>query len=165
MNIICRVDQREYQIEILDDHHINLNGERYEVDLGCIGSQPVYSLLLNGKSYEGRVDACDMNCQVYVNSRVYSIDVTDERSLNLYRITGTQLKEQTVYDLHAPLPGLVVTVKVEEGQDVQDGDVLIILESMKMQNEIYSPRSGKVKNLQVKMGDQVSQRELLLSIE
>jgi biotin carboxyl carrier protein len=165
LKIICRVDQREYQIEILDDHHINLDGEQFEVDLDCIGFHPIYSLLLNGKSYEGCVDSCEMNCQVFINSRVYSIEVADERSLNLYRITSSQLKEQMVYDLHAPMPGLVVSVKVEEGQDIQEGDVLIILESMKMQNEIYSPRSGKVKHLQVKIGDQVSQRAVMLSIE
>ncbi len=63
------------------------------------------------------------------------------------------------------MPGLVVAVPVEEGQAVKKGDVLVILESMKMQNELKSPRDGTVSRVRVEAGDNVEQKETLLSIE
>ena len=62
------------------------------------------------------------------------------------------------------MPGLIVTVPVSEGQTVDQGDVLLILESMKMQNELKSPRSGKVSRVRVKPGDSMEQRDTLLSV-
>jgi len=60
---------------------------------------------------------------------------------------------------------MVVAVPVEEGQEVQKGDVLLILESMKMQNELKAPRNGTVTRMRVKPGESVEQRQILLSIE
>jgi biotin carboxyl carrier protein len=62
------------------------------------------------------------------------------------------------------MPGLVVTVPVSEGQTVDLGDVLLILESMKMQNELKSPRAGKISRVRVKPGDSVEHRDTLLSV-
>ena len=63
------------------------------------------------------------------------------------------------------MPGLIVKIPVSEGQEVKKGDVLVILESMKMQNELKSPRDGKVTRIQVKPGDSVEQRQTILSVE
>jgi biotin carboxyl carrier protein len=62
------------------------------------------------------------------------------------------------------MPGLIVTVPVSEGQTVDKGDILVVLESMKMQNQLKSPRPGKVSRVQVKPGDRVEQRDTLLSV-
>ena len=62
------------------------------------------------------------------------------------------------------MPGLIVAIMVEEGQEVEKGDVLVILESMKMQNELKSVRDGVVARLRVHPGDNVEQRQLLLSV-
>ncbi len=62
------------------------------------------------------------------------------------------------------MPGLVVAVPVSEGQQIEKGQVLVILKSMKMQNELKSPRSGKVERIKVKAGESVEQRQLLLSV-
>jgi biotin carboxyl carrier protein len=68
------------------------------------------------------------------------------------------------YYLRAPMPGMVISVPVVEGQQVERGDVLVLLESMKMQNELKSPRPGTVARLRVKPGDSVELREHLLSV-
>ena len=65
----------------------------------------------------------------------------------------------------SPMPGMVVALPVAEGQPVTKGQVLVILESMKMQNELKSPRDGKLVRLRVKPGDSVEQRQPLLSVE
>ena len=62
------------------------------------------------------------------------------------------------------MPGLVVAVSVNEGQQIEKGQVLVILESMKMQNELKSPRAGKVEHIKVKAGESVEQKQLLVSI-
>jgi biotin carboxyl carrier protein len=69
------------------------------------------------------------------------------------------------YHLKAPMPGLVVTISVEEGQEVKKGQVLLILESMKMQNELKSPRDGVVNRIKVKAGESVEQKQALLSVQ
>lgn len=66
--------------------------------------------------------------------------------------------------INAPMPGMVVNVLVEEGQTVESGDPLVILESMKMQNELKSPKSGVISRVRVKQGDSVEQRQALLSV-
>jgi biotin carboxyl carrier protein len=62
------------------------------------------------------------------------------------------------------MPGLVVALPVGEGQAVAKGDVLVILESMKMQNELKAPRDGTVARVRVTVGDSVEQRQTLLSV-
>jgi biotin carboxyl carrier protein len=62
------------------------------------------------------------------------------------------------------MPGLVVAVPIQENQDVEKGQVLLVLESMKMQNELRSPRAGKVQRIKVKPGESVEQRQVLLSV-
>ena len=64
----------------------------------------------------------------------------------------------------APMPGLVVAVPVEEGQEVQKGEDLIILESMKMQNELKAPRDGTISRIRVGPGDSVDQNQVLLTL-
>jgi biotin carboxyl carrier protein len=62
------------------------------------------------------------------------------------------------------MPGLVVAVPVQEEQEVEKGQVLVILESMKMQNELRAPRAGKVQRVKIKPGESVEQRQVLLTV-
>jgi biotin carboxyl carrier protein len=64
----------------------------------------------------------------------------------------------------APMPGSVMEVKVKVGDNVKDGDVLVVLEAMKMENEITAPSSGKIKSINVKKGDTVNTGDLMMVI-
>ena len=75
------------------------------------------------------------------------------------------MSEAGEYHLKAPMPGMVVSILVEEGQEIEQGQVLLILESMKMQNELKSPRAGTVGRVRVKPGESVEQRQTLLSVQ
>ena len=164
ISYINSIDNRDYPIEIIDETHILLDGELYEVDLACIQDQTVYSIILNGELFEAHVYAQDDTYQIYLDGRFFTVNVKDERSLKYNNRFGKQRGEQAVFHLRAPMPGMVVSIAVIEGQEVKEGEVLIILESMKMQNEIHSPRSGKVINLKVQPGDRLTQQEILMSI-
>ena len=75
---------------------------------------------------------------------------------------GTSKK---VNEIKAPMPGLILEINVKEGQDVKEGDPLLILEAMKMENVITSPREGVVKSLHVKQGETVDKDSLLIAFE
>ena len=165
MKYITTIDDKEYQVEIIDDTHVSVDGKIYAVDFESVKSQPVFSLLVDGKSYEAYVYQGEEKLEVLVKGRLYHTQVEDERERRLRAAAGgSKIAEGTFY-LKAPMPGLVVSVVVEEGQEVKEGDVLLILESMKMQNELKSPKDGVVGKIQVADGDSVEQRQKMMSVE
>lgn len=164
MRYITSISDKEFVIEILDEHHLSVNETVYEVDFESVSGQPIHTLLVDGKSYEAYVYPDDDGWQVMVLGMLYQLQVEDEREKKLRASLGGGLVEHGEYHLKSPMPGLVVAVPVSEGQSVSKGDVLVILESMKMQNELKSPRAGVVSRLRVKAGDNVEQKETLLSV-
>ncbi|MGD2158020.1 MAG: biotin/lipoyl-binding protein [Anaerolineales bacterium] len=164
MNYITTVNEHEYTIEILDEHNVVIDGKLYQVDFESVSGQPVYSLLLDGKSYEASVYSNDEDWQVLLHGMRYPVRVEDEREKRLRAALGGGPIQSGEFHLKAPMPGLVVAVPVEEGQQITKDDVLLILESMKMQNELKSPRDGVISRVRVKSGDSVEQRQTLLSV-
>jgi len=164
MRYVASVGNREYLVEIVDDQHVLVDGVLYEVDFESIQQQPVYSLLVDGRSFESYVFPGDDAWQVLLRGVLYEVVVEDERERRLRSAARSRIAEHGEFHLRAPMPGLVVSVPVAEGQAVQKGDVLVILESMKMQNELRSPRAGTVTRLRVKQGDSVELKQTLLSV-
>lgn len=164
MKYITTVDGQEFSIEIIDEHHVLLDGKPYEIDFVMVGDQPVYSLLLNGESYDAHVYPDENLWQIMFQGGVYSAIVEDEREKRLRAALGGGVAEHQEYQLRAPMPGLVISVPVQDGQAINKGDVLLVLESMKMQNELRSPRAGVVTRLRVRTGDRVEQKETMLSV-
>ncbi|HJR80546.1 MAG TPA: biotin/lipoyl-containing protein [Anaerolineales bacterium] len=164
MKYITTVDGKDYLVEIIDEKHISVNGKTYEVDFESVSGQPVYSLIVDGKSHESYVQQGDDNWQVLLRGRLYPVIVEDEREKRLRAAGGSGVAESGEFHLKAPMPGLVVTITVTEGQEVKKGQVLLILESMKMQNELKSPREGTIGRIRVKAGESVEQRQTLLSV-
>ncbi len=83
MKYIAEVDGLEFPIEILDEHHICFGKDILEVDLAAVGGQPLYSLILNGESFEGYVYPNEQTWQVLLLGRSYSINIEDEREKRL----------------------------------------------------------------------------------
>jgi biotin carboxyl carrier protein len=164
MKYITTVDNKDYLVEIIDEKHVSVNGKTYEVDFESVSGQPVYSLIVNGKSHESYVQQGDDNWQVLLRGRLYPVTVEDEREKRLRAAAGSGVAESDEFHLKAPMPGLVVTIPVAEGQEVKKGQVLLILESMKMQNELKAPRDGTIGRVRVRAGESVEQRQTLLSV-
>lgn len=165
MKYITTVGEKQYLVEIIDDRHVSVDGKVYEVDFESVSGQPVYSLIVDGKSHESYVAQVDDIWQVLMRGRLYPVSVEDEREKRLRAAAGGGVAETGEFHLKAPMPGLVVTIPVAEGQEIKKGQVLLILESMKMQNELKSPRDGKVNRIKVKAGESVEQRQTLLSVQ
>jgi biotin carboxyl carrier protein len=164
MKYVTTVGGREYIVDILDDHQISVDGEIYQVDFMPMGDQQVYSLVVNGKSVDAHVYPNEDIWQVIFQGNLFSATVEDEREKRLRAALGGRVAEHEDFHLKAPMPGMVISIPVHEGQMIQKGDVLAVLESMKMQNELRSPRNGKVIRLRVKAGDRVEYKETMLSV-
>ena len=165
MKYIVTLANHEYTLEILDEHRLLLDGQEVQVDFEAVGSQPAYSLLVDGRSYEALVYLEEGSWQVLIEGRLYQASVEDEREKRLRAAYGKAPDEKAEFYLKAPMPGMVVAVPVKNGQTVQKGETLLILESMKMQNELHSPRAGTVARLRVAPGDRVEKKETLMSVE
>ena len=164
MNYVTTVGDQEYIVEVLDKRHISVNGKVMEVDFESISGQPVYSLLIDGKSFEAYVRPAEEEWEVLLLGRQYPVRVEDAREKRLRAAAGGAAAGSGDFQLKAPMPGLVVAIPVEENRAVEKGQVLLILESMKMQNELRSPRAGKVGRIRVKAGESVEQRQVLLTV-
>jgi len=165
MKYITTIDTRAFNIEIFDENRLSVDGVMYEVDFQSVSGQPVYSLLVDGRSFEAYVSPNDGEWQVLLHGNLYNVLVEDEREKRLRAASQTSASKGGTYNLKSPMPGLVVAVAVEDGQEVQAGEVLIILESMKMQNELRAPYEGVITRIRVKAGDSVDQNQVLLVVE
>jgi acetyl/propionyl-CoA carboxylase alpha subunit len=164
MKYVTTIEGREYLIDILDEHQVSVDGVVHQIDFMSIGDQQVYSLVVNGKSVDANVYLNDDTWQVLFQGNLYSATVEDEREKRLRAALGGRVAEHEDYHLKAPMPGMVISIPVDEGQTIHKGDVLVVLESMKMQNELRSPRDGKVIRVRIKPGERVEQKETILSV-
>jgi biotin carboxyl carrier protein len=164
MKYISEVDGLEFPVEILDEHHVLFGGDVLEVNLSAVSGEPLYSLIVNGESFEGYVYPDEDGWQVLLLGQFYQVRVEDEREKRLRTAPQGITHSGAEFVLKAPMPGLVISVPVTEGQVVEKGQTLVILESMKMQNELRSPYPGKVARLRVKAGESVEQKQILLNL-
>jgi len=118
-----------------------------------------YSVLFDGRSYA--VTALEGG-EVSVNGRMYRVKAFDPREMRGRRAAGAAQGRQAVI---APMPGRVMRVLVETGQAVEEGQGLIVVEAMKMQNEMKSPKAGRVVEVKVANGATVAAGDVLVVIE
>jgi biotin carboxyl carrier protein len=164
MKYITTINGHEYGVDIIDEHKVSIDGVIFQIDFIPVGDQPVYSLVVNGQSFDAHVYPNEDAWQVLFRGSLFTAYVEDEREKRLRAALAGKVVQHADFHLKAPMPGMVVSIPVQEGQVVRKGDVLVILESMKMQNELRSPRDGKVVRVRVETGDRVEQKETMLSV-
>ena len=134
-----------------------VEGRRVEADAVRI-SHNAYSILLGGRSLEVTVEEISGGLRLRVNGREYRTEISDPRSWQRGRRAAIELEGRQ--QLVAPMPGKIVRVLVARGQQVSRGQGLLVIEAMKMQNEIRSPKSGTVEKL-ASEGQAVNAGEIL----
>jgi biotin carboxyl carrier protein len=139
----------------------SLDGLEGQADLREI-APGVYSILLGARSLEAKIEYGEDAYSVVVGGRRYQIAVRDPRRLTR---GGAGLAAAGPLKLTAPMPGKIVRVLVEQGQTVASGQGLVVVEAMKMQNEIRSPKDGVVKAVHVRQGGSVTAGQALLVVE
>jgi biotin carboxyl carrier protein len=122
----------------------------------------VYLLLAGEQVYEIRVSSIEKDAlQVAVRGHSFSVRLIDRKHLR----TGGELLQDGRKQLVAPMPGKVVRLLKAEGDDVEPGQGIIVVEAMKMQNEIKSPKSGRVVAIRVSEGEAVTANQVLAVVE
>lgn len=164
MKYYATIEGKTFEIEINQLGELCIDGECVEVDFQSIGGGSIYSLLLGNASYEALVEARDDCYEVLVQGTLYRVFVQDERMRRLARATRGFVPPSGEIAIKAPMPGLVTDVPVQEGQPVDEGSVLVVLESMKMENELKAPRAGVVSQVRVQSGQSVEQNETLMAV-
>jgi biotin carboxyl carrier protein len=164
MRYLVTVRGRTYTIEVNQDGQITFDGEIVEVDFASAGEGDLYSLLVNNESFEAMVEQRDDLWQVLMRGDLYEVQVVDERTQLLRARAGAIVPESGEIAIKAPMPGLIVAVPVEVGQEIEAGQNVVILESMKMENELKSPRAGRIERINVKVRDSVEQNQVLVVI-
>ncbi len=153
-----------YTVEISDEGRVLFDGTEIAVDFGGLSHSGLYSLLMNNESFEALVEQHNGIWQVLMRGNLYEVQVIDERSKLLRERSLSLVPETGEVAIKAPMPGMVVAVLVEVGQRVEAGANLVILESMKMENELKAPRAGRVERVNVRAGDSLEQNQTLIVI-
>ena len=167
MAFIARLGERDYTVEIeeIDKslYRILVDGSELLVD-GRKTGRSNYSLIVENRSHEVDVDISEDEYRVLVDGRSYHIHLVDERRVRLGGLqSGVQLQGRQ--EVSVPMPGKVVEVLVGEGEKVEKGQGLAIVEAMKLENEVRSPITGEVKEVKVKAGDSVEAGAVLVVVE
>jgi len=160
-----RIASNEYEVDIDTENNVSINGAQVEVDLCQSGVPELYSVLFKGRSFDMLVEPHRFNYTIAFRGEQLQVQVEDERTRKLNTGRKAPAVPHGELAIKAPIPGLVVKVLVAEGDQIEDGQAVVILEAMKMENEIRAIRSGQVKGIQVSGGQRVEQNETLMLLE
>jgi biotin carboxyl carrier protein len=167
MAYIARLGEKTHTVEVEEVgkslYRIAVDGSEFLVD-GKKTGLTNYSLIVDNRSFEVEVDVKEDEYRVLVDGRNYHIDLVDERRV---RVGGLQsgIQLQGRQNVSVPMPGKIIAVLVSEGDSVEKGQGLVIVEAMKMENEVRCPINGEVKEVRVKPGDAVEAGAVLAVVE
>ena len=141
----CRLDGREMQVDAV------------------LTRRDVLSVLIGGKAYEIKRERTAADSHLWIGGVGYAAELRDPRSLHSRR--GAAVDEKGPRKLLAPMPGKVVRVLIGEQQAVEAGQSILVVEAMKMQNEIKSPKKGTVQKIVAAEGANVNAGDVLAIVE
>jgi len=168
MKLHATINDYQTDIQIRDDGtrvFAEIDGRHYELDVHESGPNG-YLLISNGQVFDCRVEGRPESgrpVEVIVGTTHWGLTLTDPRRLS--RTVSASTPGDDAARLVAPMPGKVVRVLVEVGSRVAAGAGILVVEAMKMQNEMKSPKAGTVSALNVQTGDTVNGGDVLAVIE
>lgn len=124
-----------------------------------------YLIINDHKPIKAKVlkfDSLSKSVEIKINKNIYNVSLKDKMDLLLEKMGIDMAITQAVNDLKAPMPGLVLDILVNEGQEIKKGDRLAILEAMKMENVLKAVGDGTVKSIEVGKGDSVEKNQILI---
>lgn len=168
MKLTAEIDGAEHALELRREGarvSAEVGGRRYELDAREV-EPGVYLFTHGGRVFECRVEANtsrDGETRVTVGGREFAVALYDPRRLRAAGAGGAQSQGRAV--VVASIPGKVVRVLIEEGATVEAGAGLCVVEAMKMQNELKSPKAGTVTELRARAGATVNAGDVLVVVE
>ncbi len=164
MRYLTTIGEKTFTIDINKEGEIMLDGVKENLDLRAIDDAGLYSLIINNESYEAVVEEGDGEFRVLINGVLFHAQVADERAKRLAEAAGAFTSTSGEATMKSPMPGMIVAVSVKEGDVVKKGQVVLVLESMKMENELKAPRDGTISLIKIQPRQAVEQGQVLLSL-
>ena len=137
-------------------------------NLDAVSTKGKYHILKNHSSYKAEVLNSEFNNKTYlvkVNSNSYNVKIADKLDQLISKMGFAIGTSKQIDSIKAPMPGLILDVMVKEGEEVKEDDALLILEAMKMENVITSPRDGVIKSVNISIGNAIDKGHLLIEFE
>ncbi|MFA5299233.1 MAG: acetyl-CoA carboxylase biotin carboxyl carrier protein subunit [Lutibacter sp.] len=131
-------------------------------------SESKFHVIEDNKSFDVELEKSDFNNREYVvtiNANSYTVKILNEIDQLIKEMGFTNGSSIKANSIKAPMPGIILSVNVEENQKVKEGETLFILEAMKMENAIIAPKDGVIKSIFAKSGETVEKGELLIEME
>jgi biotin carboxyl carrier protein len=157
------VGKKSFEI-VNHDHQLIIDGTPLDWDIVEV-SHGYFHILINHKSYRAevvRADPATKSFAMKINGKVYSVTLNDKFDLLLEKMGMNNGSSGKANHIKAPMPGLIIDLRVKEGDIVMPGDALLILEAMKMENMIKASAQSVVKSVNVKKGDSVEKNQVLI---
>lgn len=164
MRYLTTIGEKTYTIDINKEGEIVLDGLKENLDLRAIDDAGLYSLIINNQSYEAVVEEGEGEYRVLINGVLFQAKVADERAKRLAEAAGAFTSTSGEATMKSPMPGMIVAISINEGDVVKKGQVVLVLESMKMENELKAPRDGTISSIKVQPRQAVEQGQVLLSL-
>ena len=168
MKLTAEIDGNKYAVALRREGtcvFAEIEDRRYEVEAHGADTD-AYLIISNGRVFDCRVEGhlvSGKTAEVVVGTKSFPVTLNDPKRLRGSSNTGAHA--DAVVRIAAPMPGKVVRVLVEAGQQIEAGAGVVVVEAMKMQNELKSPKAGSVVSLNVKTGETVNAGDVLAVIE
>jgi biotin carboxyl carrier protein len=159
----AQVNHETFEI-LSTEEGFSVNGQPVQFDLSKI-AEGYFHILLGTESYRAEVveaDAAAKRYTIKVNGKHYPVMLKDRFDILLEKMGMNSSSGTRINHVRAPMPGLIIALKVKDGDAVKAGDTLLILEAMKMENIIKAPGDATVRTVKVRMGEGVEKNQVLI---
>lgn len=150
-----KVNEKEFEINDAANWDLLENGSNFHI----LKNNVSYRCVLVNK------DESNKNMTIAVNDTEYTISVQDKFDILLDKLGMSDMTVKKFDNVKAPMPGLVLDIKIKAGDEIAEGDTLLVLEAMKMENMLKSPGAGIVKSVNVNQGEAVEKGQILIEME
>jgi biotin carboxyl carrier protein len=165
MRYVVVVEGQSVEVDV-EGEQITVAGRQYRATLGRIQGTPLRQLLLEDRPVTLAVESTGQGRWTLSRAGERSqVEVLDERTRHIRSLTGNAEQSRKADVLRAPMPGLVVRINTRSGEMVAAGDGLVVLEAMKMENELKAAASAQVRTVRVNPGEAVEKGQVLIEFD
>jgi len=156
-----------YSINVNEMKKFNLSKEEVEKLDVIKDKKNIYHILFNDKAYKAELLNADFHNKQYtirVNSNIYHLKLSNSLDIQIEKMGFSNGTEKQINEIKAPIPGIIIDVNVKEGDEIKEGEPLLVLEAMKMENNIPCHRDAVIKKVLVEKGSTVEKGKLLIEL-
>jgi len=168
MDYLVKIGKKEYTVTIDSATHplkVLIDGQPVETFYSTRADNSQIQLLMNNRSYDVEVAKQNGNYSVFIYGREFSLYAEDERLAKIREVAGMDSAGDSHKELIAPMPGLITKLLKQPGDMVAKGESIIIVEAMKMENEIKAVNDGTIKEIKVSEGQSIDKNAVMVIFE